>query len=865
MKHGKILKFLLSGSISLMIFLFIIWMSMCVLSFKYQDGILPMKDYYDLPEDTVDVLFLGSSHVGMNVSTARLWDDYGIAAYKCWGSTQPDWNTYYYLVECLEYQTPKVIVFDVHGATFSYDYADYVLQVKNTLGLRMSANKINAILASAPQKDRSTLLLGLPAYHTRYTELTETDFEYFPWDKHDGMDTTSNETMDRVYPITIPADTMTTGVAALGSKEEKYLRMIIELCREKNIPLELVTSPYAISDLEQQRFRKIREIAYEYGVRFTDFNECYEKYGIDPSSDFLDSGHFNKYGVPKYTKAIAQILTSTYKLPDRRKDPDHIWNRTDKEKAVPVYRLQEQFEGDGIQNYVDTGLQLYKNPLDSWTILAQIKDPGAGDGDKVLFSCFNEADENYYGLLTGNTSEGDLNVRYSSYAKTEILDPTQTALLGIVKDGKEMKVYYNGVLVHDITLDSVNEYDGDLLIGCQQAADGSMFRYSKTTVQALEVYDRALGESDITGWTPELPPEAEKSEYITDTTDSLAELANRFEGDGTEKYVNTGLQLYKNPQESWTMFAQIDPAISAGDNVYISCFAEEQEDYRGILVRRPEENSLNIVYGSGRSINVALPQDKVSTLIIQKDRSAYTVYLNGEKVLDQDVSACNAYDGTLLLGCEQDKAGKLFRYSGVTIYNLKVVQGIVSEKDMLAWNPAYAQELPRETGSAVDYTLKKSFAGNGADSFVDTGMKLYDVADKSWTINMLLDRSDDHTGSVISCFAEDTENYRGLLVRQTDAYTFDFTLGQQFMEITVPPERKLGISIVKDNDTYSIYVNGELQNTAESHCASYNGDLYLGCECSSAGEPFRFSKINIRSFTVSGRALSAEEIRKLYD
>ena len=51
MKHGNILNFLLSGSISLMIFLFIIWMSMCVLSFKYQDGILPMKNYYDLRDE----------------------------------------------------------------------------------------------------------------------------------------------------------------------------------------------------------------------------------------------------------------------------------------------------------------------------------------------------------------------------------------------------------------------------------------------------------------------------------------------------------------------------------------------------------------------------------------------------------------------------------------------------------------------------------------------------------------------------------------------------------------------------------------------------------------------------------------------
>ena len=865
MKTGKKIRFLASGLLSLMIFGTIVWICMSILSFKYQDGILPMRDYYDLPKDTVDVLFLGSSHVGMNISTDILWNDAGIAGYKCWGSTQPVWNTYYYLVDCLKYQTPKVIVLDVHGATFSYDYADYVLQVKNTLGLRMSMNKVNAIFASVPQKDRATLLLGFPTYHTRYTELTETDFEYFPWDKHIGIDVTSNETMDRVYPITIPSSNATSGVADLGNKEEKYLRMIIELCRKKNIPLELVTSPYAISDLEQQRFRKIKEIAYEYGIRFTNFNECYADYGIDPSSDFLDSGHFNKYGVPKYTRAIEKILTAKYSLPDRRKDPQHVWNRKKEQTEKPIYRLQEQFDGDGIQDYVDTGLQLYKNPLDSWTILAEVQNPKAGEGDKVLFSCFNEADGNYNGLLAGNNADGDLNIRYSSYSKTEILNPTDTAILGIVKNGKEMKVYYNGKLVHDITLDSVSEYDGNLLIGCQQTKDGSLFRYSKTEVRALEVFDKALGESAITGWTPQLPPKPSKIVYTTNTSDSLSELKDRFVGDGTEQYVNTGINLFDKPLESWTMLAQLDPKISNGDNVYISCFAEEINDYRGILVRSPEAGKLNIVYGSGRSIDLTMPSDHVSTLIIQKNRSAYTIYLNGQKVLDQDVSSCNRYEGPLLLGCEQDSTGKLFRYSGVTIYNFKLVEGIMPEKDLLDWSPVYAKVLPEKTGSKINYSLKESFAGNGKDSYIDTGMQLYDVADKNWTINMILDRSDTNVGSVISCFAEDTENYRGLLVRQTDAYTFDFTLGQQFVELTVPPDRKLGITIVKDKDTYSIYLNGILQKTVKSHCASYDGKLYLGCERSSIGEPFRFSNVNIRSLTSSGTALNTEEVAALYE
>lgn len=80
----------------------------CIFGFKYEDGITTIDHFYDLPQDTVDVLLLGSSHMGMNVDPSLLWDLRGIAAYNCWGSMQQPWNTYYYLKECLKYQTPKL-------------------------------------------------------------------------------------------------------------------------------------------------------------------------------------------------------------------------------------------------------------------------------------------------------------------------------------------------------------------------------------------------------------------------------------------------------------------------------------------------------------------------------------------------------------------------------------------------------------------------------------------------------------------------------------------------------------------------------------------------------------------------------------
>ncbi len=74
--------------ITAFILIFVVgFMIMCsILSFKYIDGIFPMEMFYEQPEDSIDILVLGSSHSFEGINTAVLWDEYGYAAYDLCGS-----------------------------------------------------------------------------------------------------------------------------------------------------------------------------------------------------------------------------------------------------------------------------------------------------------------------------------------------------------------------------------------------------------------------------------------------------------------------------------------------------------------------------------------------------------------------------------------------------------------------------------------------------------------------------------------------------------------------------------------------------------------------------------------------------------
>ena len=62
-----------------------------VLKIKSNHGINQKESMYVQPSNSIDVVFMGTSHVHCGINTALLWEEYGIASYDYSGAEQPLW------------------------------------------------------------------------------------------------------------------------------------------------------------------------------------------------------------------------------------------------------------------------------------------------------------------------------------------------------------------------------------------------------------------------------------------------------------------------------------------------------------------------------------------------------------------------------------------------------------------------------------------------------------------------------------------------------------------------------------------------------------------------------------------------------
>lgn len=296
-----------------------LWYGNRVLVTKLEHGVIPMQNFYEQPEDSIDVLLMGSSHVGLNLDTGILWENYGISSYALWGSEQPLWNTYYWLEEVLKTQSPKVVVLDVYATVFGFEYSGDVMQIANISGMRTSLTKWKAIKVTAPKERWLNLLLGYPIFHGFYDELTEDDFSHFPWTEGLAEDKgTRYLTGSGEFEVEDPSEI--TEIAPIEEKNVEYLKKIIALCAEEQIPLLLVKTNTTGASILQPTMNTVAEIATDYGVEFLNFNLLTEEIGLDAEDYATDGGHLNSSGARKNSDYLGKILVERYGVEDHRGD-----------------------------------------------------------------------------------------------------------------------------------------------------------------------------------------------------------------------------------------------------------------------------------------------------------------------------------------------------------------------------------------------------------------------------------------------------------------------------------------------------------------------------------------------------------------
>ncbi len=153
--------------------------------------------------------------------------------------------------EALKYQNPKVFVMDIDSTYFWQDHNDYSRIVKNTIGLRPSLDRLAAAKVNATEDVFIDVLLGFPPT-IRATASCPSAI---------SCPTSATPTITRSgrlcenpnqVSFTPPRVSNETEIVPMTDKTYEYFIKIIELCRENDVELLLVCSPYFQNTLEQK-------------------------------------------------------------------------------------------------------------------------------------------------------------------------------------------------------------------------------------------------------------------------------------------------------------------------------------------------------------------------------------------------------------------------------------------------------------------------------------------------------------------------------------------------------------------------------------------------------------------------------------
>lgn len=261
--------------------------------YQYIDVQHKVEQLEELPNHTIDVLFLGDSQVWASLSPRYLYKEFGIVSYN--GGTPGQW-TY----------DGKVIL-------------DETLKKQNLKAVVLEASEI----FSYPNKYKFLLSQIMPIFHYhgigRRSDMATGDEHSLGANLSDVVAPYAGGTsyMDIDYPA-----------KEIASHSLKYLNEIVTFCKEKNIKVLFMASPSPLT-WNRGKQKAVNTYSKEKNIPFIDYNEPskQKELGIDFMCDTRDGGdHLNNSGARKVTNSVGQWLKENVKLKDYRGDKRyHRW------------------------------------------------------------------------------------------------------------------------------------------------------------------------------------------------------------------------------------------------------------------------------------------------------------------------------------------------------------------------------------------------------------------------------------------------------------------------------------------------------------------------------------------------------------
>ena len=325
-----------------------------------------VRGYYEEPKDTIETVFFGASIVINGISSTELYENYGISAYSLAMEQQPMLCSYYWLEQAHRdhSKTLKTVVLDISELRTTNTEPYYR---KGLDGLKLSNIKFNAVSDHVDGKfaDMIPYLIPFVSYHSRWSELEESDFLKYTTDPVSGTRGYNLETStyaDRVggakrikaKGVIVDEDAKAT---ALTEESMHYFNKMVDFCEKEGLQLVLIKTP--ASNWTSSHHNAVENVAKLNNLEFLDFNydPLISEIGFVHAFDTTDGRHMNYYGATKLTNWIGNYLVTNCGATDVRGDKRyaHLEEQLKEYNSVARKKVELSEASDMIE-YVKTAM-----------------------------------------------------------------------------------------------------------------------------------------------------------------------------------------------------------------------------------------------------------------------------------------------------------------------------------------------------------------------------------------------------------------------------------------------------------------------------------------------------------------------------
>lgn len=251
------------------------------LSNKFRNPDVYYNDsFHNLPEYSMDVIVLGSSHAQYSFSPTFFYEDTGLYAYTLGSACQPLEVSYQMLREALKTQSPKLVILETYTATPLRNACEtdtcYVTAEYQMRGME-KVNTINYL----PEEKAKTYLNDFINYHNDWRTKDSFDFLFEEDDKSIDpslgyLPLESDYVYENWWYASVYDDK--SNDVNLDELDFESLNNIVSLCKENDIELMMYFMPMDMLDELNQKFRyKVWDYCEKNNIKYVDFVDLSEE------------------------------------------------------------------------------------------------------------------------------------------------------------------------------------------------------------------------------------------------------------------------------------------------------------------------------------------------------------------------------------------------------------------------------------------------------------------------------------------------------------------------------------------------------------------------------------------------------------